>query len=97
MTVGWAVIPSALLYLCVLFVVARHGDGRGRHWLHGRSRATIYALGLSVYCTSWTFYGSVDFAALNGFSFICEMSRPRFASDRARESFTSELGERFAW
>jgi Na+/proline symporter/signal transduction histidine kinase len=67
---GWAVILSALVYLCCLFVVAEYGDRRGKFWLVGRPRATIYALGLSVYCTSWTIYGSVDFASINGIAFL---------------------------
>ncbi|SDR52592.1 Na+/proline symporter [Rhizobiales bacterium GAS113] len=70
MIASWTVILSALVYLCFLFVVAQYGDRGGRSWLSGRPRATIYALGLSVYCTSWTIYGSVDFAAINGIAFL---------------------------
>ena len=69
MIASWTVILSALVYLCFLFVVAQYGDRGGSSWLSGRPRATIYALGLSVYCTSWTIYGSVDFAAINGIAF----------------------------
>ena len=70
MIASWAVILSALVYLCFLFVVAQYGDRGGKPWLSGRPRATIYALGLSVYCTSWTIYGSVDFASINGMAFL---------------------------
>src|SRR6516225_1156883 len=70
MIASWTVILAALVYLCLLFVVAQYGDGSGKSWLSGRSRATIYALGLSVYCTSWTVYGSVDFASLHGIAFL---------------------------
>ncbi|MFI5013228.1 MAG: NahK/ErcS family hybrid sensor histidine kinase/response regulator [Hyphomicrobiales bacterium] len=70
MIASWTVILSALVYLCFLFVVAQYGDRGGRSWLSGRPRATIYALGLSVYCTSWTIYGSVDFASINGIAFL---------------------------
>ena len=70
MIASWTVILSALVYLCFLFVVAQYGDRGGSSWLSGRPRATIYALGLSVYCTSWTIYGSVDFAAINGIAFL---------------------------
>ena len=59
MIASWTVILSALVYLCFLFVVAQYGDRRGKTWLSGRSRATVYALCLSVYCTSWTIYGSL--------------------------------------
>jgi Na+/proline symporter len=70
MIASWTVILSALVYLCFLFVVAQYGDRRGKTWLSGRSRATVYALCLSVYCTSWTIYGSVDFASINGIAFL---------------------------
>jgi Na+/proline symporter/signal transduction histidine kinase/CheY-like chemotaxis protein len=70
MIASWTVILSALVYLCLLFVVAQYGDREGKPWLSGRSRATIYALGLSVYCTSWTVYGSVDFASIHGIAFL---------------------------
>ena len=70
MIASWTVILSALVYLCFLFVVAQYGDRGGKPWLSGRSRATVYALCLSVYCTSWTIYGSVDFASINGIAFL---------------------------
>ena len=70
MIASWTVILSALVYLCFLFVVAQYGDRGGKTWLSGRSRATVYALCLSVYCTSWTIYGSVDFASINGIAFL---------------------------
>ncbi|MFZ1444708.1 MAG: sodium:solute symporter, partial [Candidatus Dechloromonas phosphoritropha] len=57
-------MPTSLIlllaagYLGVLFAVARFGDARADA---GRSIITpnVYALSLAVYCTSWTFYGSV--------------------------------------
>lgn len=70
MVAGWAVILSALAYLCALFFVAHYGDTKGRHLLTGRSRATIYALALAAYCTSWTFFGSVGLASRSGLDFL---------------------------
>ncbi|MGL4728839.1 MAG: PAS domain-containing hybrid sensor histidine kinase/response regulator [Bosea sp. (in: a-proteobacteria)] len=67
---GWAVVLSALFYLCALFAVAHFADVSGRRLMNGPARATIYALALAVYCTSWTFYGSVGFAARSGFDFL---------------------------
>ncbi len=67
---GWTVVLAALFYLCLLFAVAHYGDTAGRDLLRGRGRSTIYALTLGVYCTSWTFYGSVGFASLSGFDFF---------------------------
>ena len=54
---GFVLFLSAA-YLGLLFAVARFGDARADA---GKSiiSANVYALSLAVYCTSWTFYGSV--------------------------------------
>lgn len=70
MIYGWAVILVALLYLCALFAVAHYGDRSGRALMGGPARATIYSLALAVYCTSWTFYGSVGLAHRSGLDFL---------------------------
>ncbi|AMJ59108.1 hybrid sensor histidine kinase/response regulator [Bosea sp. PAMC 26642] len=67
---AWSVILVALAYLCGLFTVAHVADTSGRHLMSGRARTTIYALALGVYCTSWTFYGSVGFASKAGLDFL---------------------------
>jgi Na+/proline symporter/signal transduction histidine kinase len=67
---SWAVVLSALVYLCLLFEVAHWGDGPGRRFVRRRARGTIYALALAVYCTSWTFFGSVGFASRAGLDFL---------------------------
>src|SRR3954447_19962858 len=69
MVANWAVVLSALVYLCLLFAVAHWGDLWGRR-ITGRARSTVYALALAVYCTSWTFYGSVGLASRSGLDFI---------------------------
>lgn len=58
-----------LIYLVILFAVARWGDLR-RAGLKGQYRTTIYPLSLAVYCTTWTFFGSVGLAASDGYSFL---------------------------
>ena len=70
MVAGWAVVLSALVYLCLLFAIAHWGDYAGRRILHGSTRATVAALSLGVYCTSWTFYGSVGLATWSGLDFL---------------------------
>ena len=60
----------ALGYLCVLFAIAHAADTSGRRLMIGKARTTIYALTLGVYCTSWTFYGSVGFANRAGLDFL---------------------------
>jgi Na+/proline symporter/signal transduction histidine kinase len=67
---GWAIVLSALVYLFALFAIAHAGDRSGRTLMDGRWRATIYALALAVYCTSWTFFGSVGLASRSGLDFL---------------------------
>lgn len=66
---GTAIALIAAAYLGVLFGVARLGDARADA---GKSiiSANVYALSLAVYCTSWTFYGSVGRATSGGLSFL---------------------------
>jgi Na+/proline symporter/signal transduction histidine kinase/ActR/RegA family two-component response regulator len=70
MVATWAVVLSALVYLCFLFTVAYWGDNWGRRFVQGPARSTIAALALAVYCTSWTFFGSVGLASHSGFDFL---------------------------
>lgn len=67
---GSAILLLSIGYLGLLFAIAHLGDRLGPRWYQGRSGATIYALSLAIYCTSWTFYGSVGRAALSGPDFI---------------------------
>ncbi|MEM9144751.1 MAG: sensor histidine kinase [Pseudomonadota bacterium] len=60
-----------IAYVAVLFLVAWIGERRASRgkmaWLRS---PVIYTLSISVYCTSWTFYGAVGSAARNGLEFI---------------------------
>ncbi len=65
----WGVIAAAFAYIGFLFFVASRGDrmppgerGRASHW--------IYPLSLAIYCTSWTFFGSVGFATRTSTDFL---------------------------
>src|SRR6201987_844289 len=66
---GWVVVAIALAYIGFLFLVASYGDvmrlARGV-----ASRNLIYPLSLAIYCTSWTFFGSVGLASRTGFDFL---------------------------
>src|SRR5271157_1630632 len=67
---GWIVVAIALAYIGLLFLVASYGD-RMRGLTRGTSsRLLIYPLSLAVYCTSWTFFGSVGIASRTGFDFL---------------------------
>jgi len=67
---GWFVIVVALVYIGLLFVIASCGDRLGRLGGTDRPRPLIYSLSLAIYCTSWTFFGSVGLATRTGFDFL---------------------------
>jgi len=67
---GPIIITVALLYLCLLFAIAYYGDKRADQGRSLIANPTIYALSIAVYCTSWTFYGSVGRAASTGVDFL---------------------------
>jgi Na+/proline symporter/signal transduction histidine kinase len=67
---GWIPIAFALAYIGLLFVIASYGDRTRRFGREGRWRHFIYPLSLAIYCTSWTFFGSVGLASRNGFDFL---------------------------
>src|ERR1700687_1573097 len=65
----WGVIAAAFAYIGLLFFVASHGD-RLSPTQRGRANGLIYPLSLAIYCTSWTFFGSVGFASRTSIDFI---------------------------
>ncbi len=64
------VIVIALGYVGVLFAIASYRDRTGTVQTRGTSRPFTYALSIAVYCTSWTFFGSVGLSAKTGFDFL---------------------------
>jgi Na+/proline symporter/signal transduction histidine kinase len=67
---GTTVFAVSVGYVGFLFAVAWWGDHGGRRVVAGRRRAFVYAFSLAVYCTSWTYYGSVGLASAHGFDFL---------------------------
>ena len=65
----WGVIAAAFGYIGFLFFVASYGD-RLSPTQRGRASALIYPLSLAIYCTSWTFFGSVGFATRTSVDFL---------------------------
>ncbi len=57
-------------YFAILFAVATLAERRGRRNRSLIANPTVYTLSMAVYCTSWTFYGSVGRAATTGLDFI---------------------------
>jgi Na+/proline symporter/nitrogen-specific signal transduction histidine kinase len=67
---GWVIVIAALAYIGLLFVIAQQTDRlaeRGRSIIRN---PYVYSLSLAVYCTAWTFYGSVGRAATAGIGFL---------------------------
>jgi Na+/proline symporter/nitrogen-specific signal transduction histidine kinase len=64
------VIAASLGYLLVLFAVAYWADWRGRQGRSVIANPWVYALSLAVYCTAWTYFGSVGRAATGGVWFL---------------------------
>ena len=59
----------SLCYIGMLFAVAYYGDKRADKGRSIINSPYVYALSLAVYCTAWTFYGSVGRAASSGVRF----------------------------
>ena len=64
------VLFISLLYFLLLFGVAFYADRRRRAGRSLLRSPHIYTLSLAVYCTTWTFYGSVGTAATSGLEFL---------------------------
>ncbi|WP_323996466.1 hybrid sensor histidine kinase/response regulator [Aeromonas hydrophila] len=58
---GWLLIGLSLSYLGLLFLIAYVADKSKRRRLKGQP--LLYSLSLAVYCTSWTFFGTVGQAS----------------------------------
>ena len=64
------IVACSLAYLLTLVAVAAYGD---RHAAAGRSVIAspwVYALSIAVYCSAWTYFGSVGRAASSGVWFL---------------------------
>ncbi|MEM8655561.1 MAG: sensor histidine kinase [Pseudomonadota bacterium] len=64
-------IGVSLVYVAFLFAIAFFAErasvrGKGS-WLRS---PLVYTLSLSIYCTAWTFYGAVGYAARSGMEFV---------------------------
>ncbi len=57
-------------YLMLLFAAAYYAEKKEKTGRSVVNNPYIYSLSLAVYCTSWTFYGSVGKAATSGLSFL---------------------------
>jgi signal transduction histidine kinase/Na+/proline symporter len=67
---AWGIASVALVYVLGLFAIAYYVDRRAREGQSLIDSPVIYSLSLAVYCTSWTFYGSVGRAVASGVGFL---------------------------
>lgn len=70
MLTGALIVVISFVYVGLLFAIAHYGDKRADAGRSIIANPYIYTLSLAVYCTSWTFYGSVGRAATSGIGFL---------------------------
>src|SRR2546422_11689638 len=76
------------------FIVAAVAERYGCRLLAPRLKTATYVLAISVYCTAWTFYGSVGLAANRGLEFLTIYLGPALIALMRSEEHTSELQSR---
>ena len=70
MIAAWVILAVGLSYVGILFGVAFFGDRRAEQGRSLIASPYVYAFSMAVYCTAWTFYGSVGRAASSGIGFL---------------------------
>ncbi len=63
---GWLIVGASFAYLLLLFAVAYFGDRRADAGRSVIDNPWVFSLSLAVYCTAWTYFGSVGRAASGG-------------------------------
>ena len=65
---SFALFAVVILYLALLFLVAHSAEKKkSKIWVNN---PYIYALSLAVYCTAWTYYGSIGVAVNDGLDYL---------------------------
>mmetsp|Transcript_577 Transcript_577/g.1636 ORF Transcript_577/g.1636 Transcript_577/m.1636 type:complete len:85 (+) Transcript_577:358-612(+) len=64
-------VGVCLIYVVFLFLIAFAAERAALEGKGGWLRSPlIYTLSLSIYCTAWTFYGAVGYAARSGLEYL---------------------------
>lgn len=63
-------VTCSILYIGILFLVAFLSEKSSKKETSFVNNPYFYALSMAVYCTAWTFYGSVGKATKSGFGFL---------------------------
>ncbi len=69
LTSSWGLIGLSVAYLWVLFLIAYFGDKRADKVGPPLRQPIVYSLALTVYCTSWSLYGTTQQTAATGWLF----------------------------
>jgi|SaaInlStandDraft_7_1057024.scaffolds.fasta_scaffold03384_1 Na+/proline symporter/nitrogen-specific signal transduction histidine kinase len=65
------VLSTSFAYVAFLFLIAFLSDRASKSGSTGLLQSPlVYTLSISIYCTSWTFYGAVGSAGRNGLEFV---------------------------
>jgi len=64
------VVGVVCVYVGFLFLIARISERRRASGSGWANSPVVYALALGVYCTTWTFYGSIGKATVDGMLFL---------------------------
>ncbi len=67
---NYLIICVALTYLAFLFGIAFYAEKKAAAGNSLINNPWVYSLSIAVYCTTWTFYGSVGRAASSGLAFL---------------------------
>lgn len=65
---SFGVIITLLIYVGILFFIAHWAEKKDN--LKWTNNSYIYSLSLAVYCTAWTYYGSIGVAATSGLNYL---------------------------
>ena len=66
----WLLLLISFVYLLLLFLIAYWGERRAKKGRSIVNNPWVYALSLTVYCTAWTYFGSVGRALESGIDFL---------------------------
>ncbi len=67
---SFTVIAVLCLYMAILFLIAIWVERRSEEGPSPVNHPLVYSFSLAVYCTGWTYYGSVGKAATSGLLFL---------------------------
>lgn len=75
---NYALIIIIIIYLVILFYIAFIAEkNKKSKWVNN---SYVYTLSLAVYCSAWTYYGSIGIAANSGINFLPIYLGPIIAS-----------------